>query len=508
MCPPWASTNALAMARPSPARPPPSVLAEHLEDALPLADADAGAVVRDGDLDRGRCAAWCDLARHPDDAADGRQAIRVLQKVGQNLTDEDMVDVQERKAGRLLDDDAAGPDEAVEGAERLGDQLIECQGDGAKFQRAGLNPGHVEEVGDEPGQPIRLQLNQFEQLVPVGRTELAPDLPQARDGRLDGGQRCPQIMGCRAHEGAAPAIDFLEQAGTQRLLGQFCPVKGQCRLVGEGPEEAPLAPRQFDLLEHQQADGMIAHRERDRDPTVLCAARHAERARRAAACGQAGDVAFGQAFSRRGSNPQHLTGCQRAATACGKDQCRPTWSEDALHRVDDVREQLRQIEVADERLRKLVQTSGLLPSAQGVLACSLQLRHHLGHDEDHDHVHQEGDPVLRRPDRERVVGGQEEEVVAEEPTQGAHDAGHEAAQHDAEERGQDEEQCRNGSAEVRAERQQDGEEDAQPDEGREHAHNAALIPSHGEPSWLHVCHCFPWSDCHPSVLTWLRAEAK
>ena len=218
-----------------------------------------------------------------------------------------MVDVQERKAGRLLDDDAAGPDDAVERTERLGDQLIERQGDGTKLQRAGLNPGHVEEVGDEPGQPIRLQLDQFEQLVPVGRIELAPDLPQARNGRLDGGQRRPQIMGGRSHESAAPAIDLLEQAGAQRLLGQFGPVEGQCGLVRKGAEQAPLAPRQFDLLEHQQPDGMVAHRERDRDPTVLRAARHAERARRAAARGQAGDIALGQALSRRGSDPQHLT---------------------------------------------------------------------------------------------------------------------------------------------------------------------------------------------------------
>ena len=283
-----------------------------------------------------------------------------------------MIDVQERKVGRLLDDDAAGPDEAVERTERLGDQLIERQGDGTKFQRAGLNAGHVEEVGDEPGQPIRLQLNQLEQLVPVGRIELAPDLPQARNGRLDGGQRRPQVMGGGPHEGAAPAIDLLEQAGAQRLLRQFGPVKGQCRLVRKGAEEAPLAPRQFDLLEHQQADGMVAHRERDRDPAVLRTPCQSERAGGPSARGQAGDFALGQALSRRGGDPQHLTRGQCSAATGGKDQRGPTWSEDTLHRVDDVRQQLRQGEVADQRLRQLVETCGFLGAPLRLLAGALQ----------------------------------------------------------------------------------------------------------------------------------------
>ena len=76
------------------------------------------------------------------------------------------------RSGRLLDDDTARPDDALQGLERLVHQFVEREHRGSQLERAGLNAGHVEQVGDEPGQPIRLQLNQLEKLVPIGRVEL------------------------------------------------------------------------------------------------------------------------------------------------------------------------------------------------------------------------------------------------------------------------------------------------------------------------------------------------
>ncbi len=298
-------------------------------------------------------------------------------------------------------------------------------------------------------------------------------------------------MGGRPHQRSAPAIDLLEQAGAQRLLGQFGPVEGQCSLVRKGAEEAALTPRQFDIAEHQKADRMVAHRERHRDSKRLRPARHPERTRVASARGQGGDVALGQGRSGRGGDLEHLAGCQCAAATGRKDQRGPTWSEDALHRVHNVRQQLRQVQVADECLGELIQTRCLLCTAEGILAGTPQLHHHLGHDEDHDDVDQQGDPVLRRPHCERVVGGQEEIVVEEEAAQGSDGSRQEAAQHDAEERRQDEEQRRDDDTHMRAQGQQDGEYDAEPGQRRKHPDNGALVPSHGEPAWLHVFRCFP-----------------
>ena len=196
----------------------------------------------------------------------------------------------------------------------------------------------------------------------------------------------------RPHERAAPAIDLLEQTGAQRLLRQLGPVEGQCSLVGEGAEEAALTPRQFDVLEHQQAHRVVAHGERHRDSTWLSTACHPERTCVASARGQGGDVALGQGSSRRGGDLEHLAGCQRAATAGRKDQRGPTRAEGALHRVHNVRQQLRQVEVTDERLGKLIQAPGLFRAAEGVFAGAPQLRDHLGHDEDHDDVDQQTRP--------------------------------------------------------------------------------------------------------------------
>jgi hypothetical protein len=157
---------------------------------------------------------------------------------------------------------------------------------------------------------------------------------------------------------------------------------------------------------------------------------------------------------------------------------------------DDVRLQLRKVQVADEGLRQLVETPGLLASPECLLPGPSQLGDDLGHHQDHHEVDQQGDPVLWRPDRQCVVRRQEEIVVKEEAAQRADHARNGAAHNDTGERRQDEEQRGDRDADVRSQRQQDSQHNAQPDESDEHSQNAALVPSHGEPAWLHECHCF------------------
>ena len=106
---------------------PAAVLAEHLEDALALLAGDAGTVVAHGDLDpRGR-APRCGPRRHADDAVVGREPLRVLEHVRQDLAHEDVIEVQERQVVRRVDPDAAGRHQAAQRRQRLGDQLVEAR---------------------------------------------------------------------------------------------------------------------------------------------------------------------------------------------------------------------------------------------------------------------------------------------------------------------------------------------------------------------------------------------
>ena len=180
MSPPWASTKALAMASPRPALPPPPVLAEHLEDALAILGRDARALVAHRDLHLGgtqplrhqppRClASRCRRHGRADTtmALCSARPVRVLEHVGQHLADQHMVDVQEGQVVGCLGDDAVRRDEVAQGAKGLGDELVERNRAGPDLERTRLDAGHVEQVGDEPGQTVRLQLDELQQLGPV-----------------------------------------------------------------------------------------------------------------------------------------------------------------------------------------------------------------------------------------------------------------------------------------------------------------------------------------------------
>ena len=64
-----------------------AVLAEHLEHVLPLLGGDPGPVVAHRDLDEGGVGVRLRACRQADDAAGGRHPLRVLQEIGQDLTD-------------------------------------------------------------------------------------------------------------------------------------------------------------------------------------------------------------------------------------------------------------------------------------------------------------------------------------------------------------------------------------------------------------------------------------
>ncbi len=171
-----------------------AVLAEHLEDALAILGFDSRTVVVHRDLHlrhtRGRCGATRHRpSAHADDAAPRGEPPCVLEHVGQHLADKDVVEVQERQVVRCLRDDAVRCDEAAQRTEGLRDELVKGDDTGPQFQGARLDAGHVEQVGDESGQAVRLQLNQLQQLGPVLRRQPRVGLAQTGHGRLDGSQR-------------------------------------------------------------------------------------------------------------------------------------------------------------------------------------------------------------------------------------------------------------------------------------------------------------------------------
>ena len=239
-----------------------AVLAEHLEYPLPILLPDAGPVVGDRDLDPRRRA-----PRRP--AADTRMLLSsgvrrsafssTLARTWLMRTWSMWRSGRSAGASTLTRPGA----DAVQRPERLVHQLVEAIG-AARAQRACLDTGHVEQVGDEPGQTVRLRLDQFEKLGPVAAVEAARGLAQARDGRLDGRQRRAQVMRRRAHQRAAPRSTSSSRRARKACFAELRPVHRQRGLVGEGAEQAPVPFGQSHLMQDEHPHGSVVDDEQTR----------------------------------------------------------------------------------------------------------------------------------------------------------------------------------------------------------------------------------------------------
>ena len=287
-------------------------------------------------------------------------------------------------------------------------------------------------------------------------------------------------------ERAAPAVDLLEQPGPHGLVAQLGPVYGQRRLVGERAQQVAVLLGQVHVLEDQHADGTLADHQGDRDPARSRCVLETEGPGLTTTGRQRCHVAVGQGLPGRRRHLEPVLGRGR------QHQCRPGRREGSLDGGNDVRQQLGQGEIAVEGLRELEESNRLASATHSVLSCRSELGHHLGHHEDDDDVDAERDPVLRRVNGERVVRREEEDVIEHEARHRPDGTGHEAADHDADQRGQDEDERGSGRAEVRAEGQQHGEQHELPGQCRHGAENDAMVRSvRPEPAWRHFCHSFP-----------------
>ena len=207
----------------------------------------------------------------------GHRRAAFSSRLARTWPDQHVVDLQQGQIGCRVDVHPAPRDQAVDGGEGLVHQLVEGHEGGPDGEGPGLDAGHVEQVGDQTGQPIGLELDQLEQLGAIGVAQGGAVLAQAGDGRLDRGQRRAQIVRDRSHHGAAPAVDLLEQAGAQGLVLQLRPLDGQSRLVGKRSEQGPVLPGELHLLEDEQAHGAVAGHERHGDPARRSSPVHAQR---------------------------------------------------------------------------------------------------------------------------------------------------------------------------------------------------------------------------------------
>ena len=138
---------------------------ELFEDVLALGHGYAGAVIGDPHLDAVATA----RGRDEDLRTGWREPERVLEQVAEDLLHHLDVDLD---VGHLTADVETHPVRTCERAQsshRRLREVPECHRLTVHFERAGADPAELEDVGDEPLEPVGLVVDGVEQLRTVGR---------------------------------------------------------------------------------------------------------------------------------------------------------------------------------------------------------------------------------------------------------------------------------------------------------------------------------------------------
>ncbi len=232
-------------------------LREHPEAHL---GRDALALVVDDDPDAGLVA---QLTRAERDERDPHGALAVpdgvLDQVGDHLGELVGVGVDLGQVVGDLEGDRAGRP----GRDRLDDPAGEqagVAGPRVQLEPAGVDAGHVEELGDQPAQPVGVGGDRGEHQLLLLVVEPVPAVEQGLHEPLDAGQRRAQLVRDRGDQvGALPVQPLPAAAGADghRDLGD--------RLVQGRPVDLR---RDQDLLAVRQQPGLLGDGGAGRQPVV------------------------------------------------------------------------------------------------------------------------------------------------------------------------------------------------------------------------------------------------
>ncbi len=161
---------------------------------------------------------------------------RVVEQVEEDLLEEHEIDLDHRKVGVEVDFDAVALQHLAGTLQRGADDLAEIDHRRFELERAGLEPGHVEQVGDEAIEPLGLVLHRRDQfLADVLIVELAIG-PEAGHRAQNGGEGGAQIVRDRGQQGRAQPLGLGEDACLVDIGDQLDAFDRDRSLVREGVE--------------------------------------------------------------------------------------------------------------------------------------------------------------------------------------------------------------------------------------------------------------------------------
>ena len=155
--------------------------------------------------------------------------------------------------------------------QRAADDLAEIVQGGVRHDRAGLQLGHVEQVGDEAVEPLGLVDDRREQLGLFGVAQLArQDRAAFRPHPSIAGQRRLEVVRDRGQQRRAQPVGLDRALDAVHVLDQMHALDRQRALVDQGVEQAALVGRQqrpgLVAVDADDADGAAAGAHRQEQP--------------------------------------------------------------------------------------------------------------------------------------------------------------------------------------------------------------------------------------------------
>ena len=347
---------------------------ERLEQALLVVLGDAGSVVDHPQPHLGPGSLGGHL--HAGGARGVPQGV--LDQVRGDSFEEADVDADRGQVGGEVHVDPVGVGQGSHGA---GHDVVEPDVLGHQVHGSGLEPGQVEQVGDDGAEPVRRFLDGGQQVGFVVRAPRDPGGAQGGDGGLDPGQRGAQVVGDGRQQCGAQPVALLEALGGGGLRGEPLPVGDHGQVGGERGQDADVVGRERTAAQDEPGGRG----------------------------GFGADVAVVGGTRRVGTAAgQHPPGPRRAISAVGAGQ-----QGRRVHRerVPDQVEQGRQVVVATQQ-RLVEQAEGV-----GFAACEVGLdrpacgfAHDGGDRHGDEEEQQQRHQVLHVRDAEGVHGRGEEEV--------------------------------------------------------------------------------------------------
>ena len=158
------------------------------------------------------------------------------------------------------------PAGALQGAS---DDLGEIVRGPVRGDGAGLEPGHVEQVGDEAVQPFRLSEDGGEEVCAGLLVQVVGKIAQRAGRPDDGGQRRAQVVGDRREQRLAQPVGLGGAHGAFHVLHEVDALDGDSRLIGERVEQTTLLGGQKWTralgIESDDADGAASGAERHKE---------------------------------------------------------------------------------------------------------------------------------------------------------------------------------------------------------------------------------------------------